>query len=174
MFEIQSSGMTAKLLAPKGLTAAAFDDIAQRLGRRAVKARKIGFVAASKAHVERVVETVWNGKETVNTALPGDMIVTNLGPDRTPLRDGEGNLNLYVIKGDRFPELYERDEGTLTYGTIYRSRSTVDALYLPGGMELLAPWGEIQRIDDGYLLRGGPDVYGNAKGSFESTYQILP
>jgi hypothetical protein len=41
-------------------------------------ARKTGYAAARMAAEIETVETLWNGKETVNTARPGDWIVTNL------------------------------------------------------------------------------------------------
>ena len=74
-----------------------------RSRRKPLRARKIGYVAARKADKRETVETRWNGKETTNTAKPGDYIATNLTPKRQPLRDAAGELNTYVISAAAFP-----------------------------------------------------------------------
>ncbi len=104
MAGIVSKGGDARLEADDKLTPADFAEIAEELGREPLRARKIGYVAARKADKRETVETRWNGKETTNTAKPGDYIVTNLTPQRQPLHDAAGELNIYVISAARFPE----------------------------------------------------------------------
>jgi len=171
MFRIEAAG--SRLIATSTLTRDDFAVIAERLGASPFRARKSGFIAASAATSARKVETRWNGRETASDAAPGDMIATNMGADRSVLRDGDGNVNVYVIKASRFADLYERDTGTIEHGDIYRPRGVVSALYLPAGFEILAPWGETQRAATGYLLDNGAEVYGNAKETFEATYVRL-
>ncbi len=118
-----------------------------------------------------MVETRWNGKETTNTARPGDFIVTNLSPQRQPLRDREGHMNVYVIAADKFPALYEPTSETSEHGAIYRAKGVVSALPLPGGFDILAPWGERQTGASGYLLLNGDEVYGSSRDAFEATYE---
>jgi hypothetical protein len=139
-----------------------------------VRARKIGFVAARKAKKPEVVETRWNGQETTNRARVADWIVTNLDPQQKPLRDDEGNVNRYVIPAEGFADLYEPTEGRNAYGAVYRAKGVVDAVALPGGFDIVAPWGERQTAPSGYLLCNGTDVYGNNTETFEATYQRLP
>src|SRR5262245_40384954 len=102
MFKIVWKGAAARLEADAKLTPTDFQRIADDLETSPVRARKIGFVAARKATAREVVETRWNGKETTNTAQPGDWIVTNLSPSREPLRDGEDHINVYVITPEKF------------------------------------------------------------------------
>jgi hypothetical protein len=119
------------------------------------------------------VETRWNGKETTNTAKPGDYIVTNLTPQRQPLHDAAGELNIYVISAARFPELYEATGETSKLGPVYSAKGVVSALPLPGGFDIMAPWGERQTGADGYLLMNGEEVYGAGTDAFEKTYEVV-
>ena len=175
MFSLNRTGWFGRLrlVAKDQLTAADFAMIAGRFSARPVRVRKTGFVAARRvARTEHVV-THWNGEETANTAEPGDFVATNLSPERKVLRDKAGNANVYVIRAARFPELYEEAGGETEQGPVYQARSVVEALYLPGGFEIIAPWGEVQRADSGYLLKSGDEVYGNAKATFEETYRQI-
>ena len=153
------------------LTPADFERIAKETGRRPLRARKIGFVAARQASKREVVETRWNGKETTNTARKGDWIVTNLSPRQEALRDREGCLNIYVIRAERFPSLYEPTGVQNEFGALHRAKSIVDAIALPGGFDIVAPWGEQQTAPSGYLLRNGTEVYGNNAETFAATYE---
>ena len=159
-----------RLVATETLTPSDFDAIAAALGVVPMRARKTGLVAARRAKERTTIETRWNGKESTIAAGPGDWIVTNMTPNRELMRDSDGHLNVYAIRADQYEAFYARDQGTTEAGDIYRAIGTVDALLFPGGFEIIAPWGEIQRADAGYLLRNGPDVYGNAKETFEATY----
>jgi hypothetical protein len=174
MYDLSRVGIppAIRLSAPQGVTPTDFDRIAAEV-TPPVRARKTGFVAARTATAREAVETRWNGAETKNVAEPGDIVATNLDPDGVALRDAAGNLNTYVIRAARFPELYEPTGRATEHGPMHRARTVVEAIHLPGGFEILAPWGEIQRADDGYLLRSGTEVYGNARGTFEATYEIL-
>ena len=91
-------------MAQEKLTPDAFVQLATARSVTPLRARKIGYVVARQALSHERVETRWNGKETANTAVAGDWIVTNLAADRTPLKDDAGNLNIYVIAAARFGE----------------------------------------------------------------------
>lgn len=150
-----------------------FRAIAAQLRQSPIRARKTGYVAARQARQRETVETRWNGKETTNTAEPGDWIVTNLSPKQEPLRDRDGSLNTYVIAAGKFLELYEPTEGRNQHGAIYRAKGVVEVLHLPGGFDIIAPWGERQQAPDGYLLLNGEEVYGNNSETFAVTYETL-
>jgi hypothetical protein len=154
------------------LTPADFERIAADLGNRPIRARKIGYVAARKATKREVVETHSDGKETINTARVGDFIVTNLSPRREPLRDRDGELNIYVIVAERFPALYEPTGDESTHGAVHRAKGVVSAIRLPGGFDIAAPWGERQTAPSGYLLCNGREVYGASRSDFEATYAV--
>ena len=173
MRKIVRVGGNARLEADAILTPADFARIAEELGQTPVRARKVGYVAARKATASERVETRWNGKETTNTARPGDYIVTNLSPQRQPLRDDDGYINDYVIAADRFPTLYEPTSDTSEQGAIYRAKGVVSALPLPGGFDILAPWGERQTGASGYLLLNGDEVYASSAGAFDATYTAV-
>ena len=160
----------ARLKADAVLTPQEFQEIATWLKQRAFRARKTGLVAARTALQTEQVETRWNGKETKNTARPGDRIVTSLDVTGTPLVDRDGHRNVYVIKPETFVATYEITDVRYELGPTYRSLAEVHALHFPGGFEIVAPWGETQRAADGYLLLNGADVYGNNADTFRQTY----
>jgi hypothetical protein len=160
----------ARLESDERLQPMHFHAIAAQLSQSTVRARKIGYVAARQAARRETVETRWNDTETTNTAQPGDWIVTNLSPKQEPLRDQDGCENTYVITADRFPTLYEATDGRNAHGTVYRAKGVVEALRLPGGFDIIAPWGERQQAPAGYLLLSGDEVYGNNAETFAATY----
>jgi hypothetical protein len=166
-------GGEARLESDAVLTPADFQRIADELGSPPFRARKIGYIAARKATKDEVVETHSNGKETTNAARAGDCIVTNLSPQREPLRDRDGHLNVYVIEAARLPDLYEPAGGESPHGPVYRAKGIVSAIPLPGGFDIAAPWGERQTAASGYLLRDGTEVYGASKDPFEATYEVV-
>ncbi len=43
----------------------------------------------------------------------------------------------------------------------------MSALPLPGGFDILAPWGERQTGASGYLLLNGDEVYGSSHEAFD-------
>ena len=169
-------GQKQRVLAPEGIEAGEeFDRLAVDLHTFVRRAHKTGFVAARRAEAREPVVTRWNGTETTNTAEPGDWIVANLDTRRAVLRDKAGNANVYVIGAGKFPVLYEPERGAsghgaAEFGSTFRATGEVDALYASGGFTILAPWGEMQQADDGYLLRNGQEVYGNNRETFERTY----
>jgi hypothetical protein len=150
-----------------------FRRLAATLSVKPSRARKTGLVAAREAKKRERVETLWNGKETVNVAKPGDRIVTALGPGLEPLADRKGNLNRYVVKRATFRKLYGATGERSAHGRVFRSKAIVEALYFPRGFDIVAPWGERQRAARGYLLLNGADVYGNHADTFEATYEVL-
>jgi hypothetical protein len=175
-FTIERTGTLhekCRLFAPTKLTRVDFFVVADRIGQQPNKARKIGLVAARSAQAVETIETRWNGKETSNTARPGDWIVTSLSLDGEVMRDASGNENTYVIKAEIFPNLYESAVGENVFGRFFRAKNMVDALFLSGGFEILAPWGHKQTADAGYLLFNGEEVYGNNAITFEETYEIV-
>ena len=175
MFKIVRNGARggdARLEADAVLTPADFQSIAEELGSPPLRARKIGFVAVGKATKSEVVETRSNGKETTNTARPGDFIVTNLSPQRTVLRDRDGNLDHYVIAAARFVDLYEPAGGESEQGPVFRAKGVVSAIPLPGGFDIAAPWGARQTAASGYLLCNDTEVYGASRSAFEATYGV--
>ncbi len=167
------SASSQSFTAHKKPTRTDFEQLAARLRAKPVRARKAGFIAARQAITRERVETHWNGKETTNTAQPGDWVATNLSPEREPLRDHDGNLNTYVITDVRFPELYELTGTAIDLGPVYRGRAIVLALRLADGFDIVAPWGERQQSVSGYLVLNGDEVYGNQTETFEATYEIL-
>ena len=171
-YSLEIKDNLARVISSDRLTYDDFDQIATSLDGK-LRARKVGFVAAVKADKEQRIETRFNGTESTNTAHPGDWIVTNMDRNRGLLVDQQGNVDTYVITATKFPTLYERDTGANVHGDIYRPKSVVDAVRLPGGFDIVAPWGERQQRSSGYLLRNRDDVYGIAKEAFDRTYEIL-
>jgi hypothetical protein len=176
MFKIESSGIFRRkhrLVAPTKLDKDDFKKVAGCIGAKPVKARKIGFGAARRAVRAEVIATQWDGKETTNSAQPGDWIVTNLSPARTVIRDKTGHENIYVIKAENFAGLYDSIIGSNEFGQFYKAKNIVDAVYLSGGFDIFASWGQKQVADVGYLLASGHDVYGNNSDTFNATYEVV-
>jgi hypothetical protein len=163
----------ARLESDERLQPSHFRAIAAQLRQSPIRARKTGYVAARQARQRETVETHWNGRETTNTAQPGDWIVTNLSPQQEPLLDKDGSLNVYVIAADGFADLYEPTDGRNEHGAIYRPKGVVEALHLPGGFDIVAPWGERQQAPAGYLILNRDEVYGNNAETFKTTYEAL-
>lgn len=175
MFNLTRQGLfgrRVRLTADAKLTDGDFLAIARDLGTKPRPATKVGFIAARTASSRETIETRWNGVETVATAEPGDWIVTTVEENGTAIRDREGHVNTYVIKAGRFHELYEPTGASCAHGAVHKPLGRVDALFLSGGFEILAPWGQMQVADEGYLLLNGSEVYGNNKETFERTYRL--
>jgi hypothetical protein len=176
MYSIATTGTGGdkpRLVADAVLTAADFHAIADKLGAKPRKARKVTMIAARPATAGERIETQWNGPETINTAKAGDWVATSLAADGEVLRDRAGHPNSYVIPGGDFPTLYAPAEGGNEFGRFYAARGTVAALHLSGGFEILAPWGERQTAPDGYLMLSGSEVYGNNAETFAATYEVV-
>jgi hypothetical protein len=159
-----------RVVADALLTPEDFTRVARDLLRPLVRARKVGYVAARPAQAGEVVESRWNGTETVNTARAGDWVVTNLTPRCEPMRDRDGCLNTYIVAAECFPALYQPADGRSERGAIYRAKSVVDAIRLPGGFDIVAPWGERQQAPSGYLILNRSEVYGSNTETFRATY----
>lgn len=173
MFRIDQTGPMPgqpRLVANDVLTREDYDVIAAALGTPIFFARKTGLIRARKANAFEQIDTLWNGRESRDIAVPGDFIVTNLSADKDVLRDASGQANIYVVRADAFSSLYE-PATDFKADFIYRSRGKVDALFIAGGFDIAAPWGERQVGSVGYLLRNGSDIYGNHKDTFEATYE---
>jgi hypothetical protein len=170
MLEMAANG-GVRLVADAALTPDDFRAVAEELKVPAASARKTGLVAAHPAQTQQTVETHWNGKETQAVAEVGDLIVTTLADDGLALRDAAGGINCYVIKQAKFAQLYASTGRHSAFGEVYAATGQVEALFLPGGFEIVAPWGEVQRGDAGYLILNGADVYGNHRDVFEAAYK---
>ena len=148
MFTISNRGWVRyrpHLYSSSKLEKADFQSIARTIGQRPFAARKVAMVAARQASAVEPVETRWNGKESSDVAQPGDWIVTSLTRERRVMRDKAGSVNTYVIRSERFPELYARATGTTESGDIYSAiGGEVQGLTLRGGFDIQAPWGERQ------------------------------
>lgn len=176
MFTIERKGFFPRqnrLVAPLKLTSKEFHEVAANVGGPVIRARKIGFVAARRADKVEAVVTLWNGQETTNSAQPGDWVVTNLSPDREVMRDKGGNANTYVIKADKFPALYDPITGSNEFGQLFKAKGIVEAVYLSGGFDIAAPWGQRQTASVGYLILNGDEVYGNNRETFDTTYETM-
>jgi hypothetical protein len=173
MFTLQQTDRPGsyRLVARDHLNADDFRAVAKRVSQVPLAARKISPVAARKAEQTQRIETRWKGKESEIIAEPGDWIVTSLSPSGDVLFDSEGHPNTYAITPSRFAELYEPSVGKTEFGDIFRAKGVVEAIRLSGGFEIEAPWGETQRSADGYLLLNGTQVYGDARETFEATYE---
>ena len=176
MFKINPSAPGgARLTSDASLTPDDFDAITRALsqlgGRPAFAARKTGLVSSRLCVRPERVETRWNGAESTNTANPFDHIVTNLDKTGTPLVDKDGHQNIYVIPANRFTALYQPATAPNATGPVFRARTTVEVIDFPGGFEIIAPWGELQRADSGYLIRNGADIYGNNAETFSASYE---
>lgn len=176
MFVIKKSGARKTkihLRASTILKTSDFRRIASALAMSPIKARKVGVVAARKAKRKVKVDTQWNGKETSNFARPGDWIVTSLTHSKRLLRDKHRNVNTYVIRPRTFAKLYEPLRGKNKFGKFFKSKSIVEAIYLSGGFEILAPWGQVETARAGYILLNGEEVYGNNAETFRATYEVI-
>lgn len=176
MFELEISGVRKikhRLVAETVLKRSDFKRLSARLGTAGVRARKASFVAARTARERENVTTYWNGKETTNTARPGDFIVTSLTRRKIVLRDKRGNPNQYVVKAKTFRKLYGTAPGENRFGKFFQTKNIVTAIYLSGGFDIIAPWGQRERAPKGYLLLNGNEVYGNNAETFEATYDLL-
>jgi hypothetical protein len=144
--------------------------IAEALDRDGKIYSKTGEYRAVRVEAPTPVETILaNGmKETKNTALPGDYILTGVGGER------------YVVKPDVLEKRYEKKPGR---PGVYLARGHVKAIENPFDrpLHILAPWGEVQHgaadciVADTYDLeakkRGGKP-YLIARAEFDASYRI--
>ena len=173
MFTIEEAGdrRGKRLVATSQLSTDDFRKIAQTLGSQ--RARKTGLVAARVSERGESITTRWNGEETTNTANPGDWLVTSLSPSGDVLKDKDGHENTYVIRAASFPAMYDAQQGQNEFGRIFKAKGTVETVRLPGGFDIVAPWGEKQVAPAGYLVLNGDSVYGNNAQTFEATHEMI-
>lgn len=162
-----------RLTSTEPLTTKDFDAIAQEIGFST--RRKIGFVAAVTAVKPTQIITYRKGKETENVAQIGDFIVTNLLPGTLePFTNDQGQPDQYVIRIDRFPELYDRfDDEETEFGPVFKAKSIVQAVYFANGFDIVPPWGGKQVADEGYLFLNGAEVYGCEAEACHETYEVV-
>lgn len=170
------------------LTSADFDALCAQmkaLGVEAIRARKTGFIAVEVADREQEVVTRWLGVETTNRARAGDWIATSLdrrlsalGPgedaDACILRDPDGNADRYVISRDDKKRNYRAIGRRTSAGEVHawaRAEGPIEAIHFAGGFDIVAPWGERQARDAGYIVRNDAEVYGIFDLLFEATYE---
>ena len=157
-----------RLEADKQLMPADFRIIAEDLGTQCIPARKIGYVAASRASSHT------QAREGCNIARPGDWIVTNMSPQRDVLRDDGGHFDRYVITAERFANLYAPARCTSQFGAICCAKGVVESISLSGGFDIVAPWGKRQTAPTGYVLCNSVEVYGIDPEIFAATYEVMP
>jgi hypothetical protein len=107
----------------------------------------------------KVVTITADGKETENTAVPGDIIMS--GPS------GEK----YVVKAVKFEKLYAKQDD----GTVIPEQSPRQVARYTGKDEVTftAPWGEQMVLKPGdYLVKDGEGYYRVAKKEYEATYNL--
>lgn len=163
-----------RIVSANRLSKQAFHETARETGAAIGRYRKTAKVAARPAAESQTIATHWNGEETTNTARPGDMLVTTLDAAGLPARDRDGHVNTYVIGAARFEALYNPVSAPApepAFGALYEARGEVEAFAAPGGFEIMAPWGETERAETGYVVLNGEDVYGVAGELFETTYE---
>mgnify|MGYP001174257540 CR=1 FL=1 len=150
-------------------------------------ARKTGFVSVREATRDEQVITFFDSVETSGSAKPGNWIVANMmrdfrfyrpetheDPDNYLLRDSQGNLDTYIISKDDKKANYRQTSHKTTFGTVYEwvgGQGDIEAIELRGGFRIIAPWGETQERDVGYLIHSGGEVYGIYGPIFAATYE---
>ena len=174
-FVRKANRMAGRLVADTVLTPENFQRIADEIGIPPIERpqNRLSWPSRTATKTE-VVETRSNGKETTNTARPGDYIVTNLSPQREPLRDRDGHLNIYVIRAAKFPDLYE------PAGERERARRCLPRqgrrLRDPAARRLRhrRPLGRApDRSERAISLCNGREVYGVSKDAFDATYEVV-
>jgi hypothetical protein len=138
--------------------------------------RKKTNVFAKKAEGGEKIETITaDGKETVNTADPGDYLVKNQ----------TGAEEMYIVSPEKFGEryvfLHQAEDGFAAYratGEITALELTAPVLQeleLPAPFHFEAPWGEKMIAREGDYLATPPDqseVYRIARREFLETYDL--
>jgi hypothetical protein len=136
-------------------------------GLKAFRARMIGHVCARQITSQTALQDDAAGQR----GAIGDWLVTNMGKDRRFIGKDDGRPDTYVVPKDKFANLYQRDTGFTEFGEAYAPISVVDAVELPGGLDIVASWGDRRRFAAGFLLRNGREVYGADTPTFFSTFE---
>jgi len=137
------------------------------------QARKTGMIRASRAvGGEQIEAHSTDGFQGFSTAQPGEFIATKIDRDLQVVRNPEGKLDQWVIKPERFYELYT--PASSTDPELFQPKGKViEVLPFEGGIDIVAAWGEHQAIENGYLVRNGDDVYGVNAAWFHATYDFF-
>ena len=137
------------------------------------QARKIGMIRATRAvGGEQIEAHSTDGFQGFSTAQAGEFIATKIDRDLQIVRNPEGKLDQWVIKPERFYELYT--PASATDPELFQPKGKViEVLPFEGGIDIIAAWGEHQAIANGYLVRNGDDVYGIDAATFHSTYDFV-
>jgi hypothetical protein len=123
---------------------------------------KIARIQAEQAIAETPIITILKDgtKETVNTAMPGDWIVTNPGGEK------------YVVPQEKFHKKYE-PAPELGNGWYKPTGGVQKFLEMDEDIVFVCSWGEEQVIlAGGYInVTNLDDIYGIAKAEFFETYK---
>ncbi len=123
---------------------------------------KFARVQAEQATEETPVVTILQDgtKETINTAMPGDWIVTNPGGEK------------YVVPDAKFPKKYE-PAPELGDGWFKPSGGVQKFLELSEDTSFVCSWNEEQFIAAGGMINVTclDDIYGIARQEFFGTYK---
>ncbi len=111
---------------------------------------------------EQIATITRDGLETVNTANPGDYIVTNPGGEQ------------YVITPDRVTELYHVDHVNGVLNVLSKPRTCIQNTSASDTVKFIAPWGgEMVLKPNDYLVSiEGTEVYRVAEEEFKQTYKL--
>ncbi|MDZ4841438.1 MAG: hypothetical protein SH859_04720 [Hyphomicrobium aestuarii] len=137
------------------------------------QARKTGTIRATRAvGGEQIEAHSTDGFQGFSTAKVGEFIATKLDRDLQVVRNPQGNLDQWVIKPEKFDELYTAASAT-DPELFQPTGKVIEVLPFEGGIDIIAAWGEHQAIGNGYLVRNGDDVYGIDAATFHTTYDFV-
>ncbi|GEM_PF-3789396 len=108
------------------------------------------------------------------TAQPGDAIMTRLNKDGTPKFGETGELDQWVVDGEKLERLYNPLGEQNEFGQVVGGNNEVYFVELPNGGIIEAPWGGPQEISAGvlqYSVTTG-EVYLNEGDAFEATFDV--
>lgn len=162
------------------LTSEHFERIVDELGRRKIQVlrgvRRVGKISARKAEKAEEVKTRCDGPQSNVKARRGDWIATTLDDNLMPILDRQGEKNIYVIKAKLFDILYVQIPNGQPGFYAPRAVNIADAIEISGGIDIVAPWGDRQRMKECWLVRKSngtlrhEEIYGVAMTHFEITY----
>lgn len=123
--------------------------------------KKFGAVTVEKVKLPTKVHTIIDGKiETVNTAKPGEYIVTGIAGET------------YVLTAEKLKSRYKKVKGN-TYEAIGECYAIQ---YVGKPFKFKAPWGEDMLCENGDYICStaldGSDVYRIEKEVFKKTYKL--
>ena len=149
----------------------------QEQGALTLDAQKTGPVIARKVEQEMELEVYTkNGNlESVETAKPGEILLTRADEHGNPVIDDFGHTNTWKVSRETFEKRYDienmREDGFANPKFAAQTFIQVDR-----DISIEAPWGGTQEIKAGGFLNitdPEKDLYGIAKEEFAETYMIL-